>query len=393
MTNERNASDRVIEELINGLDIPDSLYDNARSRYESVGSWLHRKESSVAAFTPAVTPQGSFRLGTVVRPLLECEEYDLDLVCQLQKLCKRDLSQKRLKELVGQEIQGYAAVNGMKEPASEHRRCWRLDYADHVSFHMDILPCIPNDDIGRRVLLAANAPSDLTDLSIAITDKKYPSYAVISDDWLSSNPVGFARWFEGRMRDIAAPRRASLVATRKYASVDQVPAFEWKTPLQRCVQILKRHRDMMFKDNPEDKPISMIITTLCAHAYGGEADIGVALQTILRQMPYHVRPVTPRVPNPTNPAEDFADKWREDSTRERNFWLWHKQASADIATILGLEARAVLRTFGDRFGIRPDEGRIHAALSGNRTIIGVPSPKPVIPVHSPAKPWRQDGGQ
>jgi hypothetical protein len=35
-----------------------------------------------------------------------------------------------------------------------------------------------------------------------------------------------------------------------------------KTPLQQAVQILKRHRDMMFADDPEHKPISVIITTL-----------------------------------------------------------------------------------------------------------------------------------
>ena len=37
--------------------------------------------------------------------------------------------------------------------------------------------------------------------------------------------------------------------------------------------LLKRHRDLMFRDNPEFGPISMIITNFAAHAYRGEADI------------------------------------------------------------------------------------------------------------------------
>lgn len=392
MTKQPRISDRVFDELISGLDIPDSRYELAKARYDSVGAWLHRKESRVVGFDPAVTPQGSFRLGTVIRPILESEEYDLDLVCQLQNLSKRDLSQKQVKELVGFEIQGYATANAMKEPASEHRRCWRLDYADDVSFHMDILPCIPDDDSGRRTILAAKVPTDLVSLSVAITDKKHHSYPVISDEWLSSNPAGFARWFEGRMRNIAVHRREMLVEMRKYASVDAVPAFEWKTPLQRSVQLLKRHRDVMFKDDPDNKPISMIITTLSAQAYGGEPDIPEALQKVLKEMPRYVRSQTPRVPNPVNPDEDFADKWRENPEHEKNFWLWHQQARADVdAIIAGGNAKGVLRTFSEGFAVRPDPDRIRAAFGDDKAIVSAPAPKPVITVQSPPKPWRWNG--
>lgn len=42
--------------------------------------------------------------------------------------------------------------------------------------------------------------------------------------------------------------------------------------LQRIVQILKRHRDIMFNGD-EDKPISIIITTLASRAYRGETNL------------------------------------------------------------------------------------------------------------------------
>ena len=35
-----------------------------------------------------------------------------------------------------------------------------------------------------------------------------------------------------------------------------------RAPLQRAIQLLKRHRDVMFADNPEVEPISMILTNL-----------------------------------------------------------------------------------------------------------------------------------
>jgi hypothetical protein len=47
-------------------------------------------------------------------------------------------------------------------------------------------------------------------------------------------------------------------------------------------------------------------------------------------MPRFVNPSNPRVPNPANPAEDYADKWRTNSSLEENFWLWHTQVGIDL---------------------------------------------------------------
>ena len=60
-----------------------------------------------------------------------------------------------------------------------------------------------------------------------------------------------------------------------YSSVDDVPDALIRTPLQRAIQILKRHRDMRFLEHKceEYKPISIIITTLAASAYQNETDV------------------------------------------------------------------------------------------------------------------------
>lgn len=67
------------------------------------------------------------------------------------------------------------------------------------------------------------------------------------------------------------------------AQVDQVTIFKRKTPMQRCIQLLKQHRNQMFGDY-DSKPISIIITTLAARAYNGELDVEVALINILNKM-------------------------------------------------------------------------------------------------------------
>lgn len=56
-------------------------------------------------------------------------------------------------------------------------------------------------------------------------------------------------------------------------------------PLQFCDQILKRHRDIYFANNPDIKPISIIITALTAHAYEKETQLSAALFSIVEKMP------------------------------------------------------------------------------------------------------------
>lgn len=63
---------RIAEEL----DIPDHLFEKAEISYQALGEYINNHcDCSVAVYT-----QGSFRLGTVIRPLSDEDEYDLDLV-------------------------------------------------------------------------------------------------------------------------------------------------------------------------------------------------------------------------------------------------------------------------------------------------------------------------
>lgn len=383
---------RLLDFLVELLDIPPSFYQKAADRYQSLGEWLHRKESKVADLSPEVYLQGSFRYGTVIRPLLASEEYDLDLVCQIV-LTKSAVTQKYVKHLLGDEIKGYAEAHSFNEPAEEKPRCWRLNYADDVSFHMDILPCVPEDLAFIQQLALLGVPPELADHAVAITDKRHRNYQVINPDWPSSNPRGFAEWFESKLRPYAQQKIASLVANRAYASIDKVPPYEWKTILQRCIQILKRHRDMMFKDSPEWKPLSMIITTLATHSYSGESELYEALTNIVERMPNFVRSTQPRIPNPLNPKEDFADRWAKDSRFEDNFKAWHMKVKADIANLPKLIGKVpeIARTVRQKFGVDLI-GEMQRKLEVTST---VPTPHiitsaPAVHIATPPKPWRRN---
>ena len=119
----------------------------------------------------------------------------------------------------------------------------------------------------------------------------------------------------------ALERRKRVLAESMRASVEDIPDYRVRTPLQAAVMILKRHRDHTFEHRSDERPISVIITTLAAHAYNGEETIGEALAVILAGMDRHILWHNNRywIPNPTDPLENFADKWAEHPERATAF--------------------------------------------------------------------------
>lgn len=395
MTNAITAA--ILDELAELIDIPDSAYQTAERRYKDVGQWFARPDARCSRFSPHVYPQGSFRLGTVVRPLKTEEEYDLDLGCRLrQGVTKATHTQKQVKQLIGDDLEDYRIARGIAARKEEKRRCWRLLYADTLAFHMDAVPSIPESLARRQILKEAMARSGttgnlaaaITELTGAITDNELQNYEVTSENWRISNSEGYALWFESRMK-LAHELLEQRAAVAKVARVEDLPAYRWKTPLQRCVQILKRHRDVMFAGAPASKPISAIITTLAAKAYTGETSIADALRHMLSAMGELVGPTTPRVANPVNPAEDFADKWADPRLSyfhlEHNFRRWLEGAKADfgvIETTTGVRTLVehVNKSFGTSLSVnRPsaDPG----ALLRPATLPAALSfpPKPLVP--------------
>lgn len=374
----------LLDLILSHIDIPQSLYEKARDRHRSLGEWLCRESSAVRHLDPDIRPQGSFRFGTVNRPLHPDDEYDLDNVCVLRSLQKSELTQQKLKHLYGEEIKAYAREHGMNSPVEECNRCWRLHYADEVSFHLDTLPCVPEEQAVIARIVTAGVSDELARRAVAITDRRHPQYAEMTRAWYSSNPRGFAAWFEMRA---ALGRSIETLKEGVRAAVEDVPPYEWKTTLQRSIQLLKRHRDVMFRDSPELAPISMIITNLAAHAYAGETDLVVALTNIVELMPDFVRSERPRVPNPANPAEDYADKWSHDPRLEKSFWDWYYALRGDLARLPGLLGTPALsRELTAAFAVNLTQSE-RALFGGGGSSPTVVTHAPAVVIPSASKPW------
>lgn len=407
----------MLEEISKQLDISPTMYKLAVERYSSVSKYLEKNGIEANFY-----PQGSFRLGTVTRPIKNGEEsdYDIDLVCQMF-IEKTKTSPSIIKNAVGDLLKQNTQYKEILD--DEGRRCWTLLYAekDGIGFHLDILPSVgESTDIIQDLLISHKVRPIYVDSVIAITHKKDNSYS-----WTSSNPRGYGDWFD----EINKPFYSLIEKDAKkllfennrniFASIDDVPTQLVRTPLQRVIQILKRHRDLRFNGHEyeEDKPISMIITTLTSLIVKNEncatVDPFTLLNFIVTKLAEYAelinnsnakiaqqqnsiikRDVTTNrwyIPNPVNPSENFADRWHENNNRKaKAFFDWVKWVSTDLIGSLNNPDFAV-------DSLKPILGssvieKVHAKYKAqfphdNNNNRHIPA-TPTVNITSPGKPWR-----
>ncbi|PLY00760.1 MAG: hypothetical protein C0623_06630 [Desulfuromonas sp.] len=246
------SKENKLERVIASLDISPTDFEIARNRYTAVSNWLEGGEY-VSGYETDIYLQGSFRIGTVIRPYRNRQEadYDIDQVCEI---IGRETSPRQLKHDVGERLKNNDDYNRMLD--DEGRRCWTLIYASaegRPGFHLDVLP---------------SRPANNHTTHINITHKSQVNY-----NWRSSNPKGYYQWFKQKnaySSQFLESQRKSIYESNKhlYKAMDDVPKRLVRTPLQRSIQLMKRHRDVYF-DGREGCPISIILTTICAHKYNG----------------------------------------------------------------------------------------------------------------------------
>ena len=395
-TQNHQTLSRVFNGLAKELDVPRSKYEDAKERYEAVGDWLGDDDSALAPYNPVISPQGSFALGTAVRPLGD-DDYDVDAICELQ-LTPQEVAQQQLKAMVGNRLKHpKSRYRHMIEPPQGGRRCWTIKYADSSKFHLDVLPAIPDD---FEWLLDLGVPHDWACTAIKLTDRKAWEQGL---DWPRSNPKGYAAWFKDRMR-VTFAQAKQVLAMAERAEVEEIEDFRVRTPLQRLVQILKRHRDKRYNGDA-DKPISIIITTLAAQAYSNEPDL---MDALLQVVPKMRRGVERQdgvlwVANPVNPEENFADKWVEKPRKARLFFEWLSAVERECYELLSDPRQERLVAYlSEHYGKREanmvlaklgDGGNTVGRLAAVAPTVLVPSktvrqPTTVNQPRRPSKPWR-----
>ena len=316
--------DSLLTEAAESLDIPPSRLQDAIDKYEAVGRFLSEDPSSLAKYDPDVHPHGSLATGTCVKPIGR-DEFDLDTVCLMA--IPATLSQAEAKRIVGSRFKEDKTYEDMLE---EKKRCWCLNYANQ--FHMDVLPAKPDYAVHGSIL---------------VPDKKLSC-------WMPSNPRGYAEWFLIQAQRSADGQRGARLEARASVEPISAPAARARFPLQKAVQLLKRHRDVMFQKRPDKDraPISIIITTLAGRAYEGQESVLLTMKHLIARMPEFIEVDNlgrAWIRNPTRPDENFAEKWHSEPACQQAFNEWMVQANRDVRALEAAQGLPVIAKCAEPF--------------------------------------------
>lgn len=313
----------IFNELAKELNISKTDYDRAVTSYTALGKFMkeHNNDWDIKIY-----PQGSFELGTVVKPITEEDQYDVDLIVEIKV---PSFTAEDLRIAIINLLESYGRY---KEKVEEKKPCLRISYAESAQFHMDIACARP---------IRNGSSNNIIEIS---RKGQYGYY------YENSNPLGYIDWFKNAMRfHQIVNYQKKIIFEKGETEIEPLTLQNIKTPLQKAIQILKRHRDIVFKDDLENRPSSIIITTLCAMAYNGNGrfkfitesfnnnDENNNIYLIIKEMLSRVtsfitinQNLEYELKNPSLKEENFLKKWNTNPLLKHNFDYWIRKAQIDI---------------------------------------------------------------
>lgn len=308
MENKQNI-DRMYRKIAAEIEISEVQADKAKESYEAVGKFLN---NNIKQYDVKIFPQGSFRLGTVIKPISDEDDYDIDLVATIDN---KFTSAKELKNIVGDVLKASDRYFGKIE---EGKRCWTIEYAESSNYHMDILPTMRSDVYFRNKELIMTHKED--------ENSNY--------EFRKTNPEAYYDWFVKRMEE-EKKKLTEEYAIRNKMEIVEVPEYKIKTTLQIAIEILKRYRDIKFKEIPNIKPISIILTTLMARIYTGKENVYELIEKFSKEYILYIEKDgngNVLIKNPVNENENFADKWPNNPERKEAFFKFMNELKEDLVT-------------------------------------------------------------
>lgn len=304
--------------LADKLNITETLYNRAVTAYTALADYIkdNNKDWEVEIF-----PHGSFELGTVIKPVNDEDEYDVDLVVLVRAPDFRDAH--KLRETIRTFLESHGRYEGKIE---EKKQCLRVVYSDNAQFHMDVV-CAKSSEYDDKNII-----------EVAKKDEQLDEY-----DYKESNPKGYIDWFKKTMNYKRLLQEARFQAAYEASTeVQELSLPKMKTPLQKAIQILKRHRDIYFQNNLDNRPSSIVITTLCALSYdnaklynSSNDNVYLAIKKMLETFPMFLGADSSgqyKLPNPSFHDENFLYKWNTDANLKKHFFQWIEKARLDIVT-------------------------------------------------------------
>ena len=276
-----------------------------------------------------VERQGSYALGTIIKPVRDGQEYDADMLLYMSYDRR-----KEPKDFINALYDCLRSNGNYREKVHRNTRCVTLDYAG--DFHLDIVPCI-----------------GMADDSQSICNNK-------TNEFEATDGTGYRDWFNERTRITHGN-------------------------LKRVTRLLKFLRD--HKGNFAAK--SILLTTLIGNTVWSEQDgenfktVSDALKTVSNRLNNFLQgnPTKPEIRNPALRTEDFTRHWTQENydNFRKQFDVYNDRINSAFDELRHDDSIDKWRkVFGDKFGRKTNGGGQNA--SGRARVAAAAAV-------TPRKPW------
>lgn len=300
-------TDILLADVAIRIQLRQTHHNMAVERYQKISKLIERDNSPLKDRVILFYPQGSMAIGATIASKLKTDEFDLDVVAQLN--LSESVSPCEPLDLLFEAIRG--------EPGSRYyqmtkrrTRCVTVNYSDKM--HIDFTPLI------RR-----RQPTPERESWIFHDRPEAPQEP---GKRLIANPYGFAEWFKENTppdQEFAGifERRAAEYERMVMLEAESEPVPSQESPFRKSkavivLQLLKRWRNVQYDTRQGRRPPSILIAKLVADVANHTDRLSEELLLQVRHMlsvfqTCHNAGKRIQVSNPVCKPDVLTDRWPE----------------------------------------------------------------------------------
>jgi hypothetical protein len=353
--------DVLLADVAVRIQLSPTNYTLAVERYGSVNQWIEREGSPLQNLVQIFYPQGSMSIGATIASKLETDEFDIDLIAQLD--LPRWTAPGEVLDLLYETIRG---EKGSRYYSMTIRctRCVQVRYADDM--HLDVTPMVRLDELPERCGFIFHAKEN----------GPHPD-----DRPVVANPYGFGKWFSEKTppelnfalayaeHEAAYERELFLAEAQTEPVPNQTPAHR-KSKAVIALQLLKRWRNIRYDQRQGRRPASVLLAKLIADSANRTVTLSEELLFQARQLlaffgaAEQQRQIV-EVRNPACESDVFTDRWPESLHQQNVFVTDLKDLVIKLERLMaGCNLATIREILADLFGERPAR---EAVTSFNRS--------------------------
>lgn len=299
--------DAILAEIAVSLQLPPGLHAKATDRYQAVCRYIDRPGSPLEGRVSSFYPQGSMAIDATISTRGTDDEYDLDAVAEIRGGTE---DPEELLDLLEAALIGYP-VSRMERKT----RCITLYWADGM--HIDVTPA-RRTAIKEKESVIAHAKKG------RLREHRYvPMNACAFCTWYNDRTPVEGRFALALNRQLYAKHGMAFDAAEVEDVPEQTPLLI-KSVTTVALQLIKRHRNILYADMAGRMPPSVVLSCHAGHA--AVPGMGLA-DMVMRQARWTARAIDEAarrdklvdVANPEFFEERFTDRWPETQSQQQHY--------------------------------------------------------------------------